>query len=242
MRPFEVIFFDLDHTLIDTRGQYAAGLSITLKQLYGTEVPRDFQTNFMRFHNRLWKLYDAREIDMETLRRERFLQTWESFGVKKTEDDANQFQQVYDATFETTLHAYPGTREMLAALAQDHQLGIITNGSPDLQWRKTRITGLEEFFSEQDLIISANVGAAKPHPQVFETACRQFSVDTKNAVMIGDNFTGDVAGARSFGMAAVWYVPDDAILEEQSAAPGEPLISKPADVVAAIARMEDTRP
>ncbi|MDQ0189165.1 HAD family hydrolase [Alicyclobacillus cycloheptanicus] len=242
MKRYDVIFFDLDHTLVDTRGQYALGLARATQELYGAEVPVGFAAKFMEHHEALWPLYDRRAITMQELRRERFLRAWKSFGIDKSEAEADQFQAVYDATFEDTLHPFPGAVEMVAALAQTHRLGIITNGSPDLQWRKLGIAGLQAYFPKEAVIISEAVGKAKPHPSVYQAACDALQVAKEDALMIGDNFISDVQGARNFEMDAIWFAPD---LQEPIAsvecAYGERPLTRPDEVLETISQLEQTR-
>ncbi|MCL6631886.1 MAG: HAD hydrolase-like protein, partial [Alicyclobacillus herbarius] len=116
MVPYEVVFFDLDHTLVDTRRQYDLGLHEALEALYGEALPTGFQARFMHHHEQLWVEYDAREITMDDLRRERFLRAWRDFGVERTEAEAAAFQRRYDETLERTLFVFPGTHEMLQKL------------------------------------------------------------------------------------------------------------------------------
>lgn len=208
VRLYDVIFFDLDHTLVDTRGQYRLGLAQAVGKMYDGQVPANFAEHFLKHHEALWPEYDRRKISMLDLRRQRFLRAWQDFGVDKTDEEADAFHTVYDATFETTLHAFPGAGDLIHRLADAHRLGIITNGSPDLQWRKLGIAGLQPYFPESAVIISEAVGKAKPHPSVYEAACQALAVDREQALMIGDNFISDVQGARNFGMDALWFVPD----------------------------------
>jgi len=214
LKRFEVIFFDLDHTLIDTRRQYELGLDITLQSLYGEQSPAEFAARFMSHNDRLWPLYDQRKITMQDLRRERFLVTWRDYGVEKSIAEAAVFQETYSQTFETTLTCFPGTLEMLANLAADYRLGIITNGSPDLQERKLNITGLSPFFDAKNVIVSEEIGWAKPHPLVYETACHRLETRAGKSLMIGDNYKNDVLGARQCGLQALWYGPDAATTAE----------------------------
>ncbi|GMA51697.1 noncanonical pyrimidine nucleotidase, YjjG family protein [Alicyclobacillus contaminans] len=208
MRPYRVIFFDLDHTLVDTNRQHQLSLQRTVQTLYGGQVPQDFIPRLLRHHDALWKQYDERIISMQELRRQRFLRTWRDYGVERTDDEADVFNQLYMDAVEEALFAFPGTLAMLANLAADHQLGIITNGSPDLQWRKMQATGISKYIPESALIISEHVGAAKPHPSVYAAACAALSVAHGEALMVGDNYAADVAGAEACGLDALWYVPD----------------------------------
>ncbi len=242
MQSYDVLFFDLDHTLIDTRGQYVLAVDATVKQMVSDdEVPHDFTERFMRNHDRLWPHYDKREISMAELRRRRYLLTWKEYGVDKSIDEADAFQTAYDETFESTLHAFPGIAEMLTELAAKYRLGIITNGAPDLQWRKTKIVGFDCFFAEQHLIISEQIGHAKPHPSVYQAACERLHVEPGQALMIGDNYRGDVLGAREAGLDAIWFGPDESIIKPQLSLTSEAPLRTPAELLNRIAELEAKR-
>ena len=241
MRKFDIIFLDLDHTLVDTRLQYKLGLEHTIAKLYDNKVPKNWTLRFMANHQELWGQYDRREITMPVLRRERFLRAWRDFGVEKSRSDADEFQAVYDANFETTLFPYPETKDLIADLARDHQLGIITNGSPDLQERKLEAVGLLSYFPRNMVTVSEHIGMAKPHPSVYAAACQSAGVEPRDAVMIGDNYRADVAGAEAFGMSAIWYVPDMDMAKEAEQQEGRRPLTKRIEVLNALVRMEDDR-
>lgn len=223
----KVIFFDLDHTLIDTRRQYLLGLQMTLQSLYANEAPGDFVQHFMQHNDELWPEYDKRRLTMTDLRRQRFLRTWRDYGITRTEAEADVFQEHYSQTFATTLTCFPGTIEMLEVLSKDYQLGIITNGAPDLQGKKLFVTGLQPFFPEHAVVVSEVVGRAKPHPLVYQTACARFGAEPEQCWMIGDNYTNDVAGARACGLSALWYGPDEVTTKEHEPVTGQVLQEKP---------------
>lgn len=214
MKRYEVLFFDLDHTLIDTRRQYALGLAEALQKTYPQGYPTDFPVHFMNHHQRLWAEYDARRLPMEEVRRQRFILAWQDYGVARTVAEADAFYQTYTRTLDRTLFPYENVVDMLDELQERYRLAIITNGSPDLQWRKMGITGLQTYFPEDTLIISEVVGKAKPDPSVFQFACDVLQVSKENALMLGDNYEKDVLGARAFGMDALWVIPDPEMADE----------------------------
>jgi HAD superfamily hydrolase (TIGR01509 family) len=51
-------------------------------------------------------------------------------------------------------------------------------------------------------VYSYGVGFAKPEPEIFEIALERLNVKAEDAVMIGDDSTNDVEGARSVGITA----------------------------------------
>ncbi|MCY0889268.1 MAG: HAD family hydrolase [Alicyclobacillaceae bacterium] len=239
-RRFEVIFFDLDHTLVDTHRQYLVGLQQTLDALYGGHLPSDFRERFLANHDRLWEAFDARQITIQELRRQRFLQTWREFGEEKTVADAEAFQQAFDATFNQTLRAFPHTDTMLAELADTFRLAILSNGSADVVRRKLDVLKLSKYFPSDWIFIAEEIGPSKPDRAVFLHACRAVGLEPSRCLMVGDNYRCDILGARASGLTALWYVPEgagvDVSLGRQS---GEEPVVTAAEVVAAIRNMED---
>ena len=241
MRKFAAVFLDLDHTLVDTRRQYDVGLTHTLQVLYDNQVPETWVERFLANHQALWAQYDKREITMADLRRERFLRAWSDHGVHKTLADAAEFQSVYDANFDNTLFPYEETLDLVSDLARDHRLGIVTNGSPDLQQRKLSAVGLASYFPEDTIIISERIGMAKPHPSVYQAACDALRIDASEAVMIGDNYHADVEGAMAFGMSAIWYVPDPVMAHDAEEQLGKTPLTTREQVLSALKQLESSR-
>lgn len=57
----------------------------------------------------------------------------------------------------------------------------------------------------RDVIASAEVGAAKPSPEIFFTAARRLGVPAEQILHVGDRWELDVVGARAAGCGAVLY-------------------------------------
>lgn len=62
-------------------------------------------------------------------------------------------------------------------------------------------------------VISGDVGMIKPHPEIFEYACRQLGVDTSEAIMI-DDAPANIEGAHTAGLQAVRYESTPQIIRE----------------------------
>ena len=97
---------------------------------------------------------------------------------------------------------YDDAPPLLDQLAGRYALGLVTNGAADLQREKLRLSRLGHHFAS--VVVSAEVGAGKPEPLVFERALDELGVAPGEAMMVGDNFKRDVEGARRLGMSAVW--------------------------------------
>lgn len=96
----------------------------------------------------------------------------------------------------------PSADMVLGALARDHRLALVTNGAPDVQREKLAGTTLAPYFGA--IVISCEVGVAKPDRRIFEIALDRIGATAGEAVMVGDSLARDVAGARAAGIRAIW--------------------------------------
>jgi putative hydrolase of the HAD superfamily len=90
----------------------------------------------------------------------------------------------------------------LAYLRKYYRLGLLTNGTPDLQWMKIKETGLEKYFDA--VVISGEFGVGKPDPRIFEWILSMLDVSAQDTLMIGNNLHSDIAGAKTAGIPAAW--------------------------------------
>jgi HAD superfamily hydrolase (TIGR01662 family) len=96
---------------------------------------------------------------------------------------------------------YDDVLPALGALrSRGFQLGLISNTH----------RSLESFQSHFELhgLVSAAVSSSehgynKPHPSIFRTALRLLAVSPEEAVMVGDNYSHDIEGARAVGMRGI---------------------------------------
>lgn len=58
-----------------------------------------------------------------------------------------------------------------------------------------------------DLLFSAELGVAKPRPEIFRTAAERAAVSPARIVHVGDDLLTDVQGALGAGCRAVYYNP-----------------------------------
>jgi FMN phosphatase YigB (HAD superfamily) len=81
-------------------------------------------------------------------------------------------------------------------------IALVTNGAADSQREKLQALGIEHRFDA--LVISGEVGRAKPEAAAFEIACERLGVAPERAWHVGDNLATDVAGALAAGCNAIW--------------------------------------
>lgn len=101
-----------------------------------------------------------------------------------------------------SLSVFSDARRALKRLSSRYRLAIITNGLGAGQREKLAYLGLDRYF--EAVIASAEVGDGKPAPRIFESALQVMGVGPGDALMVGDSFEGDIGGAETVGIKAVW--------------------------------------
>lgn len=99
-----------------------------------------------------------------------------------------------------------GVRDALADLSQRYALSIVSDAimTPGAGLRDLlEKYGLREFF--KGFAFSDEVGYAKPHPSMFESAAGQLGVAVEEMVHIGDRDHNDVKGPQALGMKAILF-------------------------------------
>jgi HAD superfamily hydrolase (TIGR01549 family) len=114
----------------------------------------------------------------------------------------------YWARFCKTAHLEPGAIGTLERLRGRFKLGLVTNGDTDAQRGRLQATELDRFF--ETIVISDEVGCAKPDARIFERALEELGVRAEEALFVGDSIEHDYAGAQAAGIDFCYYQPDAA--------------------------------
>ena len=87
--------------------------------------------------------------------------------------------------------------------ARASAIGIVSNNLQREQEDKLRFCG---FDSRVDaVVISEGAGVSKPDPAIFRIALTLLGCEPTEAVMIGDAWRTDIAGAIAAGIRPVWF-------------------------------------
>ena len=129
---------------------------------------------------------------------------WEVFSSFGPVDDFEAFfEELYDRFARAeSWRLFSDTLPVLQALKKRGKiLGIVSN------W-DSRLFGLSEGLGLRPyldfILASAVVGAAKPHPKIFEEALKKADVRPHEAIHVGDSLEDDVKGAEGAGIRAVF--------------------------------------
>jgi putative hydrolase of the HAD superfamily len=96
------------------------------------------------------------------------------------------------------------TARVLDTLRADGwRIGIITNGSPAIQFRKIAALGLAAHVNAVVYATEHGSGRGKPDVEPFVEVGRRLSVMPSRTIVVGDSDECDIAGAIGAGMYAV---------------------------------------
>lgn len=85
--------------------------------------------------------------------------------------------------------------------ARRHPMALVTNGSKS-QRAKINAIGASVYFDT--VLISEEVGIAKPDPAIFTQAMSRLNAASDRSVFVGDSLEHDMVGARNAGMMTVY--------------------------------------
>lgn len=206
MRPARGLSFDLDDTLIDG-GANRQAIVRTCEEIgprIGLAAARLLQANGEAWE-RYWPGVESKWtlglLDGEAVSLEAWRRTLLACGL----DDpalAQLARQAHLRHGRLALRLHDDASPLLELLKPRYPLALITNGASDTQRSSLRILGIEDRFDA--VVISGEVGVAKPDASVFRLAVDRLGLDPEDTWHVGDSLRSDVAGARAAGLTAVW--------------------------------------
>jgi putative hydrolase of the HAD superfamily len=190
------VCFDVDATLVDYEASTRAGL----RELLGTD---EAWADWCSLTDRHYLRYLAGEVDFDTMRWQRTKEFLAARGELLGDGEVFQREERRAAAMRRAWQLYDDALPCLRALrAAGLRLGAITNAAGAYQRAKLEVLGLESEFDA--VLISGELGVAKPHRAIFRTACATLGVHPAQAVHVGDRLDMDAEGAHNAGMHGVW--------------------------------------
>ena len=205
-RRYDVLLCDADNTIFDFEKAEEIAFELTLEQM-GIEGGLSLLPAYSVINKALWKLLEEGGITQKVLRVRRFEQFLEEIG--RTDVDAQAMAAAYADNLGMQSVPIEGAIEAVERWSRILPVIIVTNGISRIQHGRMNGSPVKALIS--GMVISEEVGAAKPDPKMLELGMEMASVtDKSRALMLGDSLSSDIAAAANAGVDACWYNPGGA--------------------------------
>ncbi len=212
MSGYPFVLFDIDHTLFDFEAGKAVAFAAVLRE-QGIDDPKPLEPIFSAVEQPLWRGLEQGELTLDTLNDARFAGLVERAGL---DADPSAMANAYLAWLGRSGGLIDGARRLLDTLAGRCVLGLASNGYSAVQRARIDNFDLAPYFDA--VVISDEIGVAKPDTRFFDEAIRQLgNPEPSDVLMVGDSLSSDMEGGRRSGTATCWFNPS------AQPAPAEPL-------------------
>lgn len=205
---YNTLFLDADGTLFDYDKAEEYALQKALQETgWRGNAPLYL---YRRINTKIWEDFEQGKISPKELKVERFRRFFSELGFEFAPD---KFSDLYLDHLSQASFLLPGAREVIEEIHGKYSLILLTNGLSNVQRKRLALSGLERFFSS--VIISEEVGVAKPHPRIFSLAVEAANNQPKEKIlMVGDSLSSDIRGGVNFGIDTCWIKTDGQLPED----------------------------
>lgn len=216
-RGKDTLFFDIDDTLFDRERAQREAIELIIQEfshIFSNVKPNTIVDAFLESDRIAISEFNAGASgDVARIgRSRRFLQL---LGL--CEDYAPSITTYYQYTYPRIIAAVRHAIPVVSHLARKFQLGVISNGLPDVQYQKLETLGIRHLFD--CIILSEEIGFRKPDSRIFWKAATLSNTLPENCLYIGDTYSTDVIGAKNAGMKACWYNPRGECIPQREVEP-----------------------
>ena len=205
-RRYDVLLCDADNTIFDFTKAEENAFAIACAHA-GIDGAERLLPVYADINSAMWKLLELGGITQSVLRVRRFELFLTAIG--RTDIDARDMGDTFADALGQQSVPLPGEVEAVARWSRVLPVVIVTNGISKVQHGRMEGSEVRHFIS--GMVISEEVGAAKPDPRMLELAMEKAGVtDRRRALMLGDSLSSDIAAAANAGVDACWFNPQGA--------------------------------
>ena len=196
---YDWLLFDLDNTILDFDQAMVFGFEKTINDF---QIPFD-ENHFSIYQNinhACWADLEKGMItqdELRTLRMKRFLNQIESTH------DPIHFSETYHGNLSAKIFWMDNAQSLIEAWSSQFKLALVTNGLKEIQRARLVKSDLGKHFHH--VVISDEIGVAKPHAGFFDHVFDKINFPEKEKVMIiGDSLSSDIRGGNDYGIDTCW--------------------------------------
>jgi 2-haloacid dehalogenase len=208
-KRYQAFILDADNTLFDFDRAEQAALREALLAAGYQSYPENTFLRYHRINEELWKLFERGMIEQRQLRIERFRRLIAELPRQDPTPPKNpaSIGQLYIEALSEKGYLLVHALEVLKGLYSKAALLLLSNGIASVQRRRIDRSGIGIYFKE--ILISAEVGLAKPDPAIFALAIEKLNCSKEDVLCVGDSPSSDIRGGHNAGLDTCWYAPAD---------------------------------
>ena len=200
---YQYLLIDNDNTIMDFAAAEGKAL-VQLLQNHGLPTDEGTIRTYQELNEALWRALERGETTQPQLKVERFRQLLEVLG--RHDLDAEVLSAEYAAGLGNHPDLLPGAEDFIRALHGRVKIALVSNGVSAIQRGRLSKSPLTPLYDA--IIISEEVGAAKPDPRLLYVAMEQLGcTDKSQAVMMGDSAGADIGAANNAGVDSIFFSP-----------------------------------
>ena len=198
---YQYLLIDNDNTIMDFNAAEAKAL-IDVLQNHGLPTDDAAVHTYHEINDALWKALERGETTQPKLKVERFRQLLTV--LNRHDVDAEVIAAEYAAGLGNHADLLPGAAEFIHAVHGRMKIALVSNGVSAIQRGRLAKCPLTPLFDA--IVISEEVGAAKPDPKLLYVAMDMLGcMDKAQAVMMGDSATADIPAAVNAGVDSIFF-------------------------------------
>jgi len=204
---YSTVLLDFDYTLLDSDASSKAAF----RQLMAACGFDDSAEHFLAFeviNMALWRQVEEQVLTPDEVHVSRFELLSPKIGSPLS---PQEMADIYSEGMGANGELYPGALDVLDTLASQASLAMVTNGVGAIQRARVARLDLDQYF--EAIVISGEVGMAKPGNEIFDITFERMGGPSKaDVLMVGDSLSSDVRGGSSYGIDTCWYNPGETAL------------------------------
>lgn len=199
----KALIFDVDDTLYDQLLPFQQALQKRLAIADEDIFP--LYLTFRHYADQLFLEVERGELSLADSHLLRMRQALLDWGYRLSDQDIQAIQKDY-ASLQGKLFLDPMFPRIFQSCQENGlMLGIITNGPYSHQLEKIECLGLQEWIDPHRILISGQLGIAKPDREIFRIMEERLGVGPVDILYVGDSYENDVVGAKRAGWQSLWF-------------------------------------